>query len=317
MPAPIRVLRRRIRSTQSMRKITKAQELIATSRITRAQARVEAARPYAEEITNVLCALADASGFDHPLLVERETRRRAGVLVVTSDRGLCGGYNANVLRRAEELQALLREQGMEPRLYVVGRKGLNYYRFRQRAVEASWTGFSEQPAYADASEIAGPLIRAFRAGSEEDEQARGSYLAEGEEETNRLAGVDELHVVYTEFNTMLSQTAVAKRLAPLEVEYGAADAIRTLYEFEPDADELFRSLVPKYLGTRIFAALLESAASESASRRRAMKSATDNANDLIRDLTLEANRARQAQITQEISEIVGGVDALAAAGSDN
>jgi F-type H+-transporting ATPase subunit gamma len=299
-----------------MRKITKAQELIATSRISKAQARVEAARPYAAEITNVLVALADAAGFDHPLLVEREAPRRAGVLVVTSDRGLCGGYNANVLRRAEELQALLREQGKEPRLYVVGRKGLNYYRFRQREVEASWTGFSEQPTYVNAADIAGPLVRAFRAGSEEDEKARGAYLPDDQEETNRLAGVDELHVVYTEFNNMLSQTAVAKRLAPLEVEYGATDVVKTLYEFEPDADELFRSLAPKYLATRIFAGLLESAASESASRRRAMKAATDNANDLIRDLTLEANRARQAQITQEISEIVGGVDALAAAGSD-
>jgi len=316
MPAQIRVLRRRIRSTQSMRKITKAQELIATSRISKAQARVEAARPYAAEITNVLVALADASGFDHPLLVEREAPRRAGVLVVTSDRGLCGGYNANVLRRAEELQALLREQGKEPRLYVVGRKGLNYYRFRQREVEASWTGFSEQPTYANAADIAWPLVQAFRAGSEENEEARGHYLQNDQEETTRLAGVDELHIVYTEFTNMLSQTAVAKRLAPLEVEYGATDVVKTLYEFEPDADELFRSLAPKYLATRIFAALLESAASESASRRRAMKAATDNANDLIRDLTLEANRARQAQITQEISEIVGGVDALAAAGSD-
>jgi F-type H+-transporting ATPase subunit gamma len=317
MPAQIRVLRRRIRSTQSMRKITKAQELIATSRITRAQARVEAARPYAEEITNVLCALADASGFDHPLLVERENPRRAGVLVVTSDRGLCGGYNANVLRRAEELQALLREQGKEPRLYVIGRKALNYYRFRQRDVEASWTGFSELPAYSHAAAAAGPLVRAFRAGSDEDEDARNSYTPDGEPESDPLAGVDELHIVYTEFRNMLSQTAVAKRLAPLEVEYGVEGVVKTLYEFEPDADELFRSLVPKYLATRIFAALLESAASESASRRRAMKAATDNANDLIRDLTLEANRARQAQITQEISEIVGGVDALAAAGSDN
>jgi F-type H+-transporting ATPase subunit gamma len=300
-----------------MRKITKAQELIATSRITKAQSRVQAARPYAAEITRVLSALADASGLAHPLLVEREQPRRAGVLVVTSDRGLCGGYNANVLRRAEELQALLREQGKEPHLYVVGRKGLNYYRFRQRDVEASWTGFSEQPAYTDATAATGPLMRAFQAGSAEDDEERSSYLPDGEEETNRLTGVDELHVVYTEFTNMLSQTAVARRLAPLEVEYGTKDAVKTLYEFEPDADELFRSLGPKYIGTRIFAALLESAASESASRRRAMKAATDNANDLIRDLTLEANRARQAQITQEISEIVGGVDALAAAGSDD
>jgi F-type H+-transporting ATPase subunit gamma len=296
-----------------MRKITKAQELIATSRIAKAQARVEAARPYAAEITNVLCALADASALDHPLLVERKNPRRAGVIVVTSDRGLCGAYNANVLRQAEELQALLRQEGKEPQLYVVGRKGLGYYTFRRREIAAHWTGFSERPAYANAAAIAGPVVRAFRAGSEEDEEARERYLPEGEEETNRLTGVDELHIVYTEFRNMLSQVTVAKRLAPAEVEYGVPEAVRTLYEFEPDADELFRNLVPKYLGTRIYAALLEASASELASRQRAMKSATDNANDLIRDLTLQANQARQAQITQEISEIVGGANALAAA----
>src|SRR5438067_355922 len=163
MAAQIRVLRRRIRSTQSMRKITKAQELIATSRITKAQARVQAARPYAAEITNVLSALADVSALDHPLLVERAEPRRAGVLVVTSDRGLCGGYNANVLRRAEELQALLREEGKEVQLYVVGRKGLNFYSFRNREVAASWTGFSEQPLYQHAADATGPIVRAFRA----------------------------------------------------------------------------------------------------------------------------------------------------------
>ncbi|HKN54668.1 MAG TPA: F0F1 ATP synthase subunit gamma [Amycolatopsis sp.] len=317
MPAQIRELRRRIRSTQSMRKITKAQELIATSRISRAQAKVEASRPYAEEITSVLSCLADAATIEHPLLTERENPRKAGVLVVTSDRGLCGGYNANVLRRAEELQALLREEGKEVQLYVVGRKGLNFYSFRNREVAASWTGFSEQPLYQHAADATGPIVRAFRAGSEEDEEARSHYLPEGEQEELRLDGVDELHIVYTEFKNMLSQTAVAHRLAPLEVEYSSEEAANIQYEFEPDADELFRALMPKYVATRIFSALLESAASESASRRRAMKAATDNANDLIKGLTLEANRARQAQITQEISEIVGGVDALAAAGSDD
>lgn len=301
-----------------MRKITKAQELIATSRISKAQARVEAARPYADEITAVLSSLTEAAALNHPLLVERENPRRVGVIVVTSDRGLCGGYNANVLRRAEELQSLLREDGKEPALYVIGRKALSYYTFRQREVAASWTGFSERPEYVNAAEAAGPIVRAFRAGSAEDEDARDRYLPEGQEETVRLAGVDELHIVYTEFHNMLSQTAVAKRLAPLDIQYGATDVINTLYEFEPDPDTLFHHLVPKYIATRIYAALLEAAASESAARRRAMKAATDNANDLIRDLTLEANRARQAQITQEISEIVGGVDALAAAaGSDD
>jgi F-type H+-transporting ATPase subunit gamma len=300
-----------------MRKITKAQELIATSRISKAQAKVEASRPYAQEITSVVSSLADAAAIDHPLLTERENPAKAGVLVITSDRGLCGGYNANVLRRAEELFALLREQGKEPQLYVVGRKGLNFYGFRQRPVAASWTGFSEQPTYADAVAPVGPIVRAFRAGSAEDEEARRLDLGQDEEEELRLDGVDELHIVYTEFRNMLSQTAVVKRLAPLEVEYASEEAPNIQYEFEPDADELFRSLMPKYIATRIFAAMLEAAASESASRRRAMKAATDNANDLIRDLTLEANRARQAQITQEISEIVGGVDALAAAGSDD
>jgi F-type H+-transporting ATPase subunit gamma len=316
MPAQIRVLRRRIRSTQSMRKITKAQELIATSRISKAQAKVQAARPYAEEITSVLGALSEAAALQHPLLTERENVRKAGVLVVTSDRGLAGGYNANVLRRAEELMALLREQGKEVELYVVGRKALAYYSFRGRPVAASWTGFSEQPAYANAAEITGPLVAAFRAGSEEDDEARARYVPE-DTDVPRLDGVDELHIVYTQFKNMLSQEAVANRLAPLEVEYGEAEAANVQYEFEPDADELFLALTPKYLATRIYAALLEAAASESASRRRAMKAATDNANDLIKALTLEANRARQAQITQEISEIVGGVDALAAAGSDD
>jgi len=308
MPAQVRILRRRIRATQSMRKITKAQELIATSRIGKAQARVEASRPYTEGITDVVSALADTAALDHPLLVERENPRRAAVLVVTSDRGLAGGYNANVLRRSEELQALLREQGKEPVLYVVGRKGVNYYRFRQREIAESWTGFSEQPTYTAAAKAARTLVGAFLVGTE--------YA---EETDSEAAGVDEIHIVYTEFRSMLTQTPVAHRLAPLEVEYGAEDVgPLPLYEFEPDPEELFGSLLPRYLSARVWTALLESAASESASRRRAMKAATDNANDLIRDLTLEANRARQAQITQEISEIVGGVDALAAAaGSDD
>jgi F-type H+-transporting ATPase subunit gamma len=298
-----------------MRKITKAQELIATSRIAKAQARVEAARPYTDGITDVVSALAETAALDHPLLVERENRDLAAVLVVTSDRGLCGGYNANVLRRAEELMALLKEQGKEPLLYVIGRKGVNYYKFRQRPIAQSWSGFSERPEYANAAEAAHELVAAFLAGTEyaEDDAAP---LGTGNGE---VLNADEIHIVYTEFRSMLTQAAVAHRLAPIEVEYGAEDVGPTpSYEFEPDPEELFGSLLPRYLSARVWTALLESAASESASRRRAMKAATDNANDLIRDLTLDANRARQAQITQEISEIVGGVDALAAAaGSDD
>lgn len=304
MAATLRELRGRIRSAGSIKKITKAQELIATSRIAKAQARVEAARPYATEITNMLTELAGASALDHPLLVERESPKRAGVLVVSSDRGLCGGYNANVLRRAEELFSLLRDEGKNPVLYVVGRKALGYYSFRQRTVTESWTGFSERPTYENAKEIADTLVAAFLSGADDEGDDPG---ADG------ILGVDELHIVSTEFRSMLSQTAVALRIAPMVVEYvGEAETgPHTLYSFEPNAETLFDALLPRYIATRVYAALLEAAASESASRRRAMKSATDNADDLIKALTLAANRERQAQITQEISEIVGGANALA------
>jgi F-type H+-transporting ATPase subunit gamma len=304
MAATLRELRGRIRSASSIKKITKAQELIATSRIAKAQARVDAARPYATEITNMLTELAGASALDHPLLVERPDRKRAGVLVVSSDRGLCGGYNANVLRRAEELFSLLRDEGKNPVLYVVGRKALGYYNFRQRTVTESWTGFSERPTYEDAKEIADTLVTAFMAGADDEGDEPG---ADG------ILGVDELHIVSTEFRSMLSQTAVALRIAPMVVEYVGEPETgpHTLYSFEPNAETLFDALLPRYIATRVYAALLEAAASESASRRRAMKSATDNADDLIKALTLAANRERQAQITQEISEIVGGANALA------
>jgi len=303
MAATLRELRGRIRSAGSIKKITKAQELIATSRIAKAQARVEAARPYDREITNMLTELASASALDHPLLVERPNPRRAGVLVVSSDRGLCGAYNANVLRRAEELFSLLREEGKQPVLYVVGRKALAYFSFRNWEVTGQWTGFSERPEYENAQEIASTLVDAFTAGLDDEGDDPGA---------DNVLGVDELHIVFTEFKTMLSQVAVARRIAPMVVEYSEEDTgPHTLFSFEPDAETLFGALLPRYISTRIFAALLEAAASESASRRRAMKSASDNADDLIRDLTLMANRERQAQITQEISEIVGGANALA------
>jgi len=306
MAATLRELRGRIKSASSIKKITKAQELIATSRIAKAQARVDAARPYSTEITNMLTELASASALDHPLLVPRENPKRAAVLVVSSDRGLCGGYNANVLRRAEELFSLLREEGKSPVLYVVGRKALGYYSFRQRNVVESWTGFSERPTYENAKEIADTLVTAFMSGADDDGDDGG---ADG------ILGVDEIHIVSTEFRSMLSQTAAALRIAPMVVEYVGdeqpEDGPRTLFSFEPNAETLFDALLPRYIATRVYAALLEAAASESASRRRAMKSATDNADDLIKALTLAANRERQAQITQEISEIVGGANALA------
>jgi F-type H+-transporting ATPase subunit gamma len=336
MAAQLRVLRRRIRSTQNIKKITRAMELIATSRITKARARVEASKPYAEEMTRVLTELATNSALDHPLLVERENPRRAAVLVVTSDRGQAGGYNANVLKAARELEALLADQGKEVVRYVIGRKGVSYYRFRRRKVEASWTGFSEQPGYVNAKEVADTLVAAFMAGSDDTERSSSGTSIDTERSASEtggrtedgpgedgVLGVDELHLVYTEFKNMVTQMPRAHRMAPMVVEYAEEDSspqpqgAQRVYAFEPDADTLFDALLPKYVGARLFAALLDSAASESAARQRAMKAATDNANDLIRSLTLEANQARQAQITQEITEIVGGADALAAAGSEN
>jgi len=305
MAATLRELRGRIRSAGSIKKITKAQELIATSRIGRAQNRLQSARPYALEITAMLTNLAAEAALDHPLLVERDEPKRAGILVVSSDRGLCGGYNSNVFRRAEELFSLMRQEGKTPIVYTVGRKALNYYRFRNWKITESWSGFSEQPTYENAQEIASTLVDAFLAGADDVGDDPGP---------DGVLGVDELHIVSTEFKSMMSQSAVAHRIAPMVVEYVEEETgPRTLYSFEPDATTLFDALHPRYLATRVYAALLESAASELASRQRAMKSATDNADDLIKALTLEANRERQAQITQEISEIVGGANALAGA----
>ena len=318
MAAQLRVLRRRIRSVQSTKKITKAMELIAASRISKAQARVEASKPYAEEITRVLSALASSASVDHPMLSERENPDRAGVLVVTSDRGLAGGYSVNALRTAEELMQLIRSEGKKPVLYVIGRKGVAYYRFRNRELAGSWTGFSEQPRYEDAREVSQTLIKAFAAGKDDISEVATQGLGD-EAGDDGVAGVDELHIVYTEFRSMITQVPVANRIVPLVVEESeeeAPDGPLPQYEFEPEAETLLDALLPKYITTRLYAALLESAASESAARRRAMKAATDNADEIAKTLVRQANQARQAEITQEISEIVGGADALSAAGSD-
>ncbi|MEV4126304.1 F0F1 ATP synthase subunit gamma [Nocardia sp. NPDC049707] len=316
--ASLRELRSRIRGVSSIKKITKAQELIATSRISKAQARVAAAKPFAEEITKVLSELASAStSLSHPLLTERANPRRAAVLVITSDSGMCGGYNSNVLKRAEELMVTLRGEGKEPVLYVMGNKGLTYYTFRSRPVVSAWTGFSQQPKYNDASAACRHLVDAFMAGSEVEVPAPNGV--------GNIEGVDELHIVYTRFVSMLTQTPEVRRLAPIQVSYVDEDfdmgadsfsdsptaEVTAQYEFEPDADVLLAALLPKYINTRIYSSLLEAAASESAARRTAMKAATDNANELANVLTRQANSVRQAQITQEISEIVGGVNALA------
>ena len=327
MAAQLRVLRRRIRSSRNIAQITKAQETVATSRISKAQQRVANARPYVQEFTHVLAQAAQSAATDHPLLVPRDEVKRVGVLVVTSDRGLCGGYNANVLRLAQRQLASIRENGQEAALFVVGRKGRDFFTFRNVPIDGSWIGFSEQPGYDNATAVADAMSASFLAGGD-------GTIGEGDDEdaddvpetVAGLSGVDELHIVYTEFSNMLSQTATVKQIAPLDQdeledsdeessgESGEESSSQQEYLFEPEAEYLFPVLLPKYLRTRVFAAMLDAAASESAARRRAMKAATDNANDLIENLTREANQARQAQITQEISEIVGGANALAGSG---
>jgi len=314
--AQIREIRRRISTVTSTKKITRAMELIATTRIAKAQQRVQAAQPYAREITRALSSLAATASLDHPLLVERENPKRAAVVVVTSDRGLAGGYTSNAVRAAEELQSLLRSEGKEPLLYVIGRKGIGYYSFRKRAVGQTWSGFTEQPTAGDARDVADTLIKAFLAGVDDEGDDAGE---------DGILGVDEIHLVHTRFVSMLNQEPTANRIAPLVVEEvdvtdeeaGKISDLQPSYEFEPDPETLLDALLPTYVTSRIYAALLESAASESAARRRAMKAATDNADELIRGLTRDVNQARQAQITQEISEIVGGADALVSVGSDD
>lgn len=316
--ANLRELRDRIRSVNSTKKITKAQELIATSRITKAQARVTAAQPYATELNHVMTRLAAASSLDHPMLRPREDAKVAALVVVTSDRGMCGGYNNNVLKKAAELEALLRSRGLEVVRYVTGGKGVGYYKFRDAEVAGSWTGFSQDPSWADTHDIRHYLVEGFLAGSTGEVAPR-----EGAESAAAHRGFDEVHVVYTEFVNMLSQNARAQQLLPVvpviqdeelhlpeSATAAPTEVVSADYEFEPDADTLMDALLPKYVSRTLFAMFLEASASESAARRNAMKSATDNATALVKDLSRVANQARQAQITQEITEIVGGAGAL-------
>jgi F-type H+-transporting ATPase subunit gamma len=296
MGAQLRAVRQRIRSIQSTAKITRAQELIAASRIIKAQQRVRDAVPYAREITRAVeAAVSRSAQIDHPIIREPERAQRAAILIITSDRGFAGGYNANVLREAQSLRGLLGERGVEEMTYVTGQKGITLHRFRGREITAEWSGFSETPRTENAREITETLLDAF-----------SRDAADG--------GVDEIHCVYTEFVSMLSQNAVVRRILPIEVEEATEPPPSgpfPLYEFEPSPPDVLDALLPWYVESRIYHALLEAAASEIAARRRAMKSATDNANELLDQFTLEANKARQSEITQEISEIVGGANALA------
>jgi F-type H+-transporting ATPase subunit gamma len=290
MPAQLRVIRRRIRSVQSTKKITNAQELIAASRLVRAQQRVAQSRPYTSQLTTALSEIATTEGgLEHPLLERRAEVNAAAVVVLTSDRGFAGPHNANILRTAEELLARLRGDGIEPRMYVAGRKGVSYYRFRRRELTESWTGVSDAPRYDDAREIADTVLHAFL---EHD--------------------IDEIYMIYADFVSAMVQRPRAVRVIPLVVEEGEERPPQPLpmYVFEPDVESVLNALLPRYVAARIFTAMLESAASEWSARRRAMSAATDNAEQLTEALTREYNQARQAAITQEIMEIVGGAEAL-------
>ncbi|MFF8940164.1 F0F1 ATP synthase subunit gamma [Streptomyces paradoxus] len=304
MGAQLRVYKRRIRSVTATKKITKAMEMIAASRVVKAQRKVAASTPYATELTRAVTAVAGGSNTKHPLTTEPENPTRAAVLLLTSDRGLAGAFNSNAIKAAEKLTAKLEAEGKEVVSYIVGRRGVAHYNFRERKIAESFTGFTDEPSYADAKKVAAPLIEAI-----ETETAEG--------------GVDELHIVYTEFVSMMTQTAIEARLLPLSLEEVEQEAkpkgeILPLFDFEPSAEDVLDALLPRYVESRIYNALLQSAASKHAATRRAMKSATDNAGELIETLTRLANQARQAEITQEISEIVGGASALAdaTAGSD-
>ncbi|MFD4142490.1 F0F1 ATP synthase subunit gamma [Streptomyces sp. NPDC058572] len=304
MGAQLRVYKRRIRSVTATKKITKAMEMIAASRIVKAQRKVAASTPYATELTRAVTAVATGSNTKHPLTTEAEAPTRAAVLLITSDRGLAGGYSSNAIKAADRLTERLRGEGKEVDTYIVGRKGVAYYGFRERKVTDSWTGFTDSPEYADAKKVAAPLIEAVQ-----------QDTAEG--------GVDELHIVFTEFVSMMTQNPVDNRMLPLSLEKAAEESgtkgeILPLFDFEPSAEDVLDALLPRYVESRVYNALLQAAASEHAARRRAMKSATDNAGELINTLSRLANAARQAEITQEISEIVGGSSALAdaTAGSD-
>jgi len=294
MGAQLRVYRQKIRSAQTTKKITRAMELISASRIQKAQARVQASTPYARAITRAVSAVAVHSNVAHALTTEPPRIDRAAVVVFSSDRGLAGAFNANVLREADELAALLREEGKEVVFYLIGRKAQGYFQFRGRSAERIWTGGTDAPVFETAKEIADTLLEAFL-----------RDVSSG--------GVDEIHIVYNRFVSMLTQTPEVVRLLPLEVVEGvaeASEAVDPLYEFEPDPETVLDRLLPAYIESRIFNAMLQSAASKHAATQKAMKSATDNADKLIREYTRLANNARQSEITQQISEIVGGADAL-------
>lgn len=307
MGAQMRIYRQRIKSVNSIKKITNAMELIAAARVVKARQRATEAIPYTTALTRAVSAVATNANEDHPLTSPKDTATRAGVVIIAADRGLAGAYSVAAIKESAELIERLKGEGKEVVPYLVGRKAVSYYKFRKREFAEEYTGFTDAPTFEHAKEIAERITQDFLRDTEE-------------------GGVDEIHIVYTLFRSMVRQEPHVLRLLPLEVveadEVGEEDLDLSVkqyeegelipeYSFEPNANEVLDALLPKYVRNRIYTCLLSSAASELAARQRAMKSATDNAGELIKKYERLANQARQAGITQEISEIVGGADALA------
>ena len=295
MGAQLRVYKQKIASAQTTKKITKAMELIAASRIQKAMGRVRAAAPFARAVTRAVSAVATHSNIDHPLTREPETIRRSAIVLFTSDRGLAGAFNSQIIREALELSELVQSEGKEPVYYLVGRKAVGYFQFRRMEPAEQWIGDTDTPHFHTAEEIGARLIDDFIRGGD-------------------AGGVDEIHLVYNRFVSMMTQTPETVRLLPLEVveaEESSSAQVYPLYEFEPDAATVLDALLPVYIQSRVFNALLQSSAAKHAATQKAMKSASDNGDKLITDYTRLRNNARQAEITQQIAEIVGGADALA------
>ena len=302
MGAQLRVYRQKIKSAQTTKKITRAMELISASRIYKAQQRVAASTPYSRAVTRAVSAVATYSNIDHPLTTEPERIDRAAIVIFTSDRGLAGAFSSNVLKEVEQLATLLRSQGKDVVYYLVGRKSVGYFNFRRRSSRRQWIGGTDLPEFETAKEIADAVVADFNTDYKD-------------------GGVDEIHLVYNRFVSMISQVPEVVRLLPLEVVEGVEPPSKSevfpLYEFEPDVNKVLDALLPVYIEIRIFNAMLQSAASEHAARQKAMKSATDNAQKLILNYTRLSNQARQSEITQQISEIVGGADALSTSGDED
>jgi F-type H+-transporting ATPase subunit gamma len=290
-----RVLRRRIKSVQSTKKITRAMELIAATRIVKAQQRVLAARPYADQITSVIRSLASGgAGAGQPMLTPRADVKKIGYLVLAGDRGLAGGFNSGVIRMAERALVAEVAKGKQYSLIVVGKKAEDYYKFRKYTIDAAFKGFTDNPTYENAREIAAAVTSRFNSGE-----------------------IDQVEIVYTQFLSAGSQKPVFKRFLPIEMDVteGAGGGATAGYEFEPEPNVILSSILPRYVESRIYAALLDSAASEHAARQRAMASATENAGEIIKKLSRDMNTARQSAITTEIMEIVSGAEALKNASS--